>query len=148
MSKKQPKGIKPNMIDSPEMKALIKMHPSAKLEDITIPEHNKTGYSFVGLKVQKGAGASVKLKVQQFVKSESDWQQMPEDVKKRAFSQFDEVKMIHDPNKVEAPKPTEKELLVSEAKGLGLETKGLTIAQLKESIANKKADSDEVPTVD
>ena len=91
-----------NLSKSKELAQVIKQFPNHKFP-IQIPDHNKTAYSFIGIRVKQGKGLSPILQIHQFCKSSSVWHAMAEEFKNpQSMGNYSQVIMIHNPELVKA----------------------------------------------
>ena len=86
-----------NLSKSKELAQVISQFPNHKFPT-QIPEHNKTGFNFIGIRVKPGKGLSQILQIHQFCKSSAAWHGMPEEFKNaQSMGNYSQVIMIHNP---------------------------------------------------
>lgn len=100
-----------NLSNSKEMQSLIQQHPNAKFPT-DIPEHNKTAFNFIGVRI-KYEGITPNLQIHQFSVSSQQYYSYREDMKTALIQQnYNAVVMIHNPElkmaEEVAPKETKK----------------------------------------
>jgi uncharacterized protein YciW len=85
-----------NLSNSKEMQNLIQQYPNQKFP-LDIPDHNKTAFNFVGVRI-KFDGLTPNLQVHQFCVSSQQYYSYREDMKTALIQQnYNSVIMIHNP---------------------------------------------------
>ena len=97
-----------NLSKSKDLAQVINQFPNYKFP-IEIPEHNKTGYNFIGIRVKQGKGLSQTLQIHQFCKSSASWHAMSEEFKNaQSMGNYSQIIMIHNPDIKPKSKPKPK----------------------------------------
>ena len=105
-----------NLSKSKELAQVISQFPNHQFPT-EIPEHNKTGYNFIGVRVKQGKGLSQTLQIHQFCKSTSSWHAMAEEFKNpQSMGNYSQVIMIHNPEIVEKSESKPKKRVTAPVK--------------------------------
>jgi len=92
---------------SKELEQVMLQYPNYDFP-VLIPEHNKSGYNFIGIRA-KNNGLSQVLQIHQFTKSTSDWARLKDEFKTPKYlGNYHTVIMIHNPTFKPAPVVEEK----------------------------------------
>jgi len=108
-----------NLSRSKELAQVMSKFPNHQFPT-EIPEHNKTAYNFIGIRVKQGAGLSQDLQIHQFCKSSAAWHAMAEEFKNpQSLGNYHQIIMIHNPElkpKVRAKKQSKPKPKTEETK--------------------------------
>jgi hypothetical protein len=99
---KKSKMMMGNQAGSKELQNLMKQYPNHSFP-VEIPEHNQTGYCFVGVRA-RNTGLTQDLQIHTFCKSSADWNRLKEEYKSPQYlGNYHTVIMIHNPTIVSKP---------------------------------------------
>lgn len=105
-----------NLSSSKELAQVMSQFPEHTFPS-DIPEHNQTGYNFIGIRVKQGKGLSQTLQIHQFCKSSAAWAALADEYKNaQSLGNYSQIIMIHNPELTEKKESKPKKRVTTPVK--------------------------------